>query len=156
VIHPILRALLLDTGVLGALTHPRTHREVQAWLRRVTEAGHSVFIPEIADYELRCELLRMQTAEGIQRLNDLRTAAGYVRISTEAMLVAAELWAQARRGGYPTAHEHALDGDVILVAQAREVEAAGFEVVVATTNVGHLARFIDARLWQDLPEAMNP
>ncbi len=145
------RAVLLDTGALGALTHPRTHRDAQAWLRRITDAGHSVFVPEIADYELRRELLRMQRDEGIRRLNDLKTAAGYVRISTEAMLVAADLWVQARRGGYPTAHEHALDGDVILVAQAREVEAAGFEVVVATTNVGHLARFIDARLWRELP-----
>jgi predicted nucleic acid-binding protein len=151
VIYPILRALLLDTGVLGALTHPRTHRDAQAWLRRITEAGHSVFIPEIADYELRRELIRMQRDEGIRRLNDLKAAAGYFRISTEAMLAAAELWAQARRGGCPTAHEKALDGDVILVAQAREVEAAGFEVVIATTNAGQLARFIDARLWRDLP-----
>jgi hypothetical protein len=43
-----------------------------------------------------------------------------------------------------------LDGDVILTAQARQVEQEGFKVVVATTNVGHLERFVTARRWQDL------
>ncbi len=66
------------------------------------------------------------------------------------MLKAAELWATARKGGYPTAAPDALDGDVILAAQALLLKDEGNEVVIATTNVGHLSRFIDAREWQNI------
>ena len=61
------------------------------------------------------------------------------------MLRAAELWAQARQQGYPTADPQALDGDVILAAQALTLHG-----IVATDNVGHLARFVDARPWQEI------
>lgn len=44
----------------------------------------------------------------------------------------------------------ALDGDVILAAQALLVANEGNEVIIATTNVGHLSRFVDAREWQDI------
>ncbi|NEQ67432.1 MAG: hypothetical protein F6K21_18370 [Symploca sp. SIO2D2] len=64
------------------------------------------------------------------------------------MLKAAELWAQARNTGRPTADPKALDGDVILAAQAILVAEEGNEVIVATTNVGHLSQFIDAREWR--------
>jgi predicted nucleic acid-binding protein len=144
------KAVVLDTGVLGALTHPKTHRTALAWLQRLVNAGVAVFIPEIADYEQRRELIRMQSSEGIRRLDALKSAFGYAQITTDVMLLAAELWAQARLGGYQTAHDKALDGDVILAAQARQVERAGFTVVVATTNVGHLSRFVDAQDWQSL------
>jgi hypothetical protein len=71
-------------------------------------------------------------------------------ITTEAMLQAAAYWAEARRQGRPTADGHALDGDVILAAQARTLAREGHEVVVATTNVAHLSRFVDARLWEEI------
>jgi len=58
------------------------------------------------------------------------------------------LWAQARNEGYATADDSALDCDVILAAQALLFAEDGFEVIVATRNVGHLARFVDAREWQ--------
>ena len=57
-------------------------------------------------------------------------------------------WADVRRRGQPTADSKALDADVILAAQARRMTAA--EVVVATTNVRHLSRLVDAKLWQDV------
>jgi hypothetical protein len=49
------------------------------------------------------------------------------------------------RLGTPTAPPEALDGDVILAAQA---ERAG--AIVATENVAHLARFVIARHWRDI------
>jgi hypothetical protein len=58
------------------------------------------------------------------------------------------LWAQARNEGYATADDSALDCDVILAAQASLAAEDGFEVIVATRNVGHLGRFIDAREWE--------
>ena len=67
------------------------------------------------------------------------------------MLRAAELWAEARRRGRPTADPKELDCDVILAAQAGLIARGGDEPVIATTNVGHLALFADARTWQDIP-----
>ena len=66
------------------------------------------------------------------------------------MLKASELWAEARNRGKPTARSEALDGDVILAAQALLVAEAGNEVIVATTNVKHLSQFIDAREWRKI------
>jgi hypothetical protein len=64
------------------------------------------------------------------------------------MLKAAEFWAEARQRGQATADPKALDGDVILAAQATLVADEGNEVIIATTNVKHLSQFVDARDWQ--------
>jgi predicted nucleic acid-binding protein len=61
---------------------------------------------------------------------------------------AAELWADARRAGRPTAPELALDADVILAAQAISLNISN--LVVATTNCSHLGQFIRAELWQNI------
>lgn len=41
-----------------------------------------------------------------------------------------------------------IDGDMILVAQAMTL--ASPDVVIATTNVGHLSRFIAAEFWPNI------
>ena len=64
------------------------------------------------------------------------------------MVAGASVWAEVRKRGQPTADPKALDADVILAAQARRMAAA--EVVIATTNVRHLSRLVDAKLWRDL------
>jgi hypothetical protein len=61
---------------------------------------------------------------------------------------AAELWAQARCQGQPTAADNTIDADVILAARALTLGAPN--VVIATTNVGHLARFVAADLWPNI------
>jgi hypothetical protein len=61
---------------------------------------------------------------------------------------AAQLWAQARQQGQPTAGDKTIDGDMILVAQAMTLGVS--DVVIATTNVGHLSRFMTAELWQSI------
>ena len=65
---------------------------------------------------------------------------------------AASLWAEARNAGRPTAHPRALDGNVILAAQARsaQTEFAHESVVVVTAKVEHLSRSANARLWSDI------
>ena len=55
-----------------------------------------------------------------------------------------------RKQGRPTADDKALDGDVILAAQAVLTATADDEVIVATENVGHLARFVPAYAWWDI------
>jgi len=132
---------MLDTGPLGMVTNPKSSsaicQECKLWLDNLPLQGYEVMLPEIADYELRRELLRVGKVTGIRR-----------PITTEVMLKAAELWAQARNRGRPTADPKALDGDVILAAQATLVADQGNEVIVATTNLGHLSQFVDAREWQ--------
>jgi hypothetical protein len=64
------------------------------------------------------------------------------------MRKAAELWAQVRQQGRPTADPKELDGDVILAAQTLLLGTP--DVVVATTNVGHLARYVNAKHWQEV------
>ncbi len=96
------------------------------------------------------ELLRAEKRKGLARLDGLKSVVGYIPLTSEALLQAAEFWAEARRLGKPTAADSALDGDVILCAQAAELTRLGHETVIATTNVKHLKIFSDARLWQDI------
>lgn len=74
-------------------------------------------------------------------------ATEYLPITTAAMRRAAEVWAQARQRGQPTAGDNTIDADMILVGQA---ETIGVRFTVATTNVGHLSRFVPADLWQNI------
>lgn len=143
---------MLDAGPLGMATNPKTSsaicQECKLWLDDLPLKGYQVMLPEIADYEVRRELLRAGKLAGIERLDQLKAAITYRPITTEVMLKAAELWAEARKRGKPTADPKALDGDVILAAQATLVANEGNEVIVATTNVEHLSQFVDAREWQ--------
>lgn len=150
------RVVLLDTSLLGMITHPRENLATRDWLKGILQAGVQVRVPEIADYELRRELLRANKMKSIQRLDILKETIGYVPLSTSMMLKAAEFWARARSQGRPTAEETALDGDMILTAQAAVLTSEGDEVIVATTNVGHLSLFADARKWQDIGSRWNP
>lgn len=133
------------------MTHPRAatvNSEATQWLRNLLMAGTVVRVPEIADYELRRELLRAGKARSVSVLDRYKATLGYVPLTTDAMLRAAAFWAGARREGKPTAPDLALDADVILAGQAAELLAGGDDVVVATTNVGHLSRFVPAENWQ--------
>lgn len=107
-----------------------------------------VLVPEIADYELRRELLRSGRKRSIAVLDRYKQYLGYVPLTTEVMLQAAEFWAIARNQGKPTAPDRALDGDVILAAQAEVLGRSGDDVVIATTNVRHLSLFVAAEEWQ--------
>jgi predicted nucleic acid-binding protein len=111
-------------------------------------AGVRVVIPEITDYELRRELLRAGKVASVRRLDALAQATEYLPINTTAMRRAAELWALARQQGQPTAADNTIDADMILAAQALTLGAP--QVVVATSNVGHLARFVPAEPWQNI------
>jgi predicted nucleic acid-binding protein len=115
------------------------------WLDDLLAAGRRVLIPEITDYEVRRELLRAKLAASVSFLDLLAQRAEYIPLTTAAMRKAAELWADARQRGRPTAADPALDADVILAAQALTLGAP--QVVVATANVRHLARYVPAELW---------
>ena len=143
--------ILLDSGPLGLVTNPAGSKQGAAcgrWLLDAVIGGAMVMVPEIADYEVRRELIRARRAAGIARLDALIGQVEYLAITTSAMRRAAMFWAEARQQGRPTAADPALDGDVILAAQAATLDRA--RVVVATTNVRHLSRFVPAKLWTDI------
>jgi predicted nucleic acid-binding protein len=147
----MIRTILLDAGPLGLLSNPARSAPVLAcnqWLASMVAQGHRLIVPEIADYEVRRELLRANKAAGIARLDALAGRLEYLPLTTGAMRQAASFWAQARQQGRPTAVDEALDGDVILAAQAVTLNEPG--VIVATTNVRHLSRFVAADLWNNI------
>jgi predicted nucleic acid-binding protein len=107
-----------------------------------------VLIPEVADYEVRRELLRAGRSRGIERLDLLRESLVFLPISSDAMLRAAAFWADTRRRGKPTASDHSLDADAILAGQAATLSRE--RVIVASSNPRHIARFVPAQRWQDI------
>ena len=145
------RTILLDSGPLGLVTNPRGSDTATAcvqWLRDAASASARVVVPEIADYEVRRELIRARRTAGVARLDALVSQVEYLAITTAAMRRAAEFWAEARQRGRPTAADAALDGDVILAGQAATLKRTG--LIVATTNVRHLSRFVPAALWTEI------
>jgi predicted nucleic acid-binding protein len=102
----VVTVIVMDTGPLSIATNPRKSKDTEAckaWLLRVTRRGGTIVVPEIADYELRRELLRAGKLNGLRHLDDLILRTTYLPISTPAMRKAAELWAEARKAGQPTA-----------------------------------------------------
>jgi len=145
--------VLLDAGPLGMITNPKSSPENETcknWLAGLAYNGIEIVIPEIADYEVRRELLRAGKRRGIGRLDALKSMLGYAPITTPVMLKAAEFWASARKMGRQSAGDASLDADMILAAQAGALVRAGDETVIATTNVRHLALFASARIWRDI------
>jgi len=119
------------------------------WIDGLMARGVDVVVPEVADYEVRRELIRTNALGSLRRLDDLVATGGlsYLPVTTAAWRLAASLWADARQRGVPTASAQALDADVILAASATMMSKPGDQVIVATVNVSHLARYCDARLW---------
>jgi predicted nucleic acid-binding protein len=141
----MIKRIMLDTSPLGRIAHPEPNPEAVSWLQHVLDEGGLVFLPEIADYELRRNFLLEGMAASIRRLDQLKNTLLYVPLSTVIMRKAAEFWAMVGQRGRATAPFDALDGDVILAAQAHEEG-----VLVATENVSHLSLFVEAKHWREI------
>ena len=144
--------IILDAGPVGLTIRAPGRPEAAtciAWIKGLRSAGSVVAVPEIARYEVRRESFRLGKAAGLRRLDQLHPPLAFLPINSAVMDIASELWAHVRRAGLPTAADLRLDGDAILAAQVLAAAESVDEVIVATTNVGHLARFpgIDAREW---------
>ncbi len=137
----VTQVVVLDAGPVGLLSNPQPSSERAAcaqWLYGLMANAVRIIVPEISDYEIRRELLRAKKSKGIAHLDSLARSLEYLPITTAAMRQAALFWAQARQ----------LDADMILAGQATTIGVS--IVVVATTNVGHLARFVPADQWQNI------
>src|SRR3954454_16784252 len=124
----------------------------RAWVAYLVASGVTVAIPAVADYEVRRELLRAGKTTSVTRLDALRTSPAVLSLprTDAALLRAASVWADVRRRGLPTAHSAQLDCDVVLVAILQTAPLPPDRVVIATSNVGHLARFYTAETWQKI------
>ncbi len=158
------KVILLDSTPVGLITNPRNSRkneqvqQCQMWFDWHLSEGNKFVLPEIVDYEIRRELLRADKQAGIQRLDGLKSIIIYLPITTKVMIKAAELWADIRKQGKPTADNKALDGDVILAAQAiilqetmlLENDLYNDKVIIATGNTKHLSLFTKAEEWNKI------
>ena len=142
------KILVLDTGPAGKIAHPAIAPNVLQWLQARVATGDKFVLPEIVDYELRrnflLEIRRGRTSfdRSLQRLDQLRSRLIFLPLNSEAMLRAAEMWAESRSLGKPTADPKELDSDVILAAQALQIGGT-----VVTENPGHLALFVRIERW---------
>jgi predicted nucleic acid-binding protein len=129
---------VLDSGPLGQLTNKpvkATTERALRWKFFIHQAGHTLVVPEIIDYEIRRELLRENRKDSLFRLARFNSAALYIPISTIIMRRAAQLWAEFRQKGKPTSADDALDVDMILLAQAETLEE---DYRILTTNMKHI------------------
>jgi hypothetical protein len=120
--------VLLDTGPLGFITHPKASpqsNQCNQWMQSQLIKGTRVLVPGISDYELRREMLLIGSTKGIVKLDALRNAIGFAPITSTVMDQAAMFWARARKMGKPTASDAALDGDMILSGHAAVISSQG-------------------------------
>jgi predicted nucleic acid-binding protein len=136
--------LLLDTAVVGEICHPRKYDDVRAWFARAA-AAHEMLLSEVADYELRRELLRIDSRRSLDRLDELTREIRYIPETTATWRAAARLWALQRKAGRVTAAEGGLDGDVLIAAQALAEDA-----VIVTPNTRHFDSMVRAVTWQEV------
>lgn len=148
-----MKHILLASSPLGTLSIPAQTPEViaiTAWAADCDDAGHMLYVLEVIDYEIRRELLRAGKPAGLAKLDALKASLVYLPLTTDTMLLTADLWAQSRRRGQPTGDPKKLDIDVILAAQARLLPVPLSDLILATANVGHLSQFVPAALWTDI------
>ena len=95
------QVVFLDAGPLGLVSNPgyspQNHACAQ-WLQAILSAGLRVIIPEIADYEIRRELLRAGKTRGIAKLDALAHWLEYLPITTRYAACGGTLGAGASTG----------------------------------------------------------
>jgi len=148
--------LILDTNLLRRLCHTTHHPDLlewlQAWLERELEHDDTgIFISAAVEFELRRGYLwQLDKHPSVRfvlaRLDMYCDTLTVLPITQQTLHRAAQLWADARRGGYKTAPDHHIDWDVIIASQALELGA-----VVVTSNTRHFTCYgADARDWPDI------
>lgn len=148
--------IVLDTFPAGSVarrpgTSPTMLDQCRDWIAACEAAEHTVLVPAIAYYEVLRELELRNAVSQIARLRAycLRPSH-FIPLTTAHLELAARLWGEARRGGKPTASPQALDGDVLLAAQALSLGLSKTDYIVATTNVGHLSQYLPCDLWTNI------
>ena len=149
------RILILDSfplscmGKASTAVPPTLTDQCREWVRQAVRMGYPVLVPAIVYYEVLRELHRLGATAQIRRLKDFvfSEPERFLPLKTEDLESAAILWAQTRNAGIQRASSDALDGDVLLCAQALSLGLPADVYVVATTNVSHLRPLVSAADW---------
>jgi predicted nucleic acid-binding protein len=72
---------MLDAGPLGQLAHSK-RQKIAGWVEAKLAAGTSIFIPEIADFEIRRSLLLHNLHDSLRQLDRLNEELIYVPITS--------------------------------------------------------------------------
>jgi hypothetical protein len=86
--------VVLDTGPLGKMSNPKSSPEndaAAAWLQSHLDAGSRIVIPEIANYELRRELILGNKLRGLRKLDALIELVEYLPLTSDMIYEAALL-----------------------------------------------------------------
>lgn len=148
--------IILDTFPASSVAKrpgasPSLSDRCRRWVEDCESAGHAVLVPAICYYEARRELELRRAATQMARLRAFCLIPNrFIPLTTAHLELAARLWGDVRREGLPTAASQALDGDAILAAQALSLELSPVDYVIATTNVGHLSRFVHCDEWANI------
>jgi predicted nucleic acid-binding protein len=143
--------LVLDSRIVSQLVHPSKFQDVKAWFRTKAQS-HALVLPEIVDYEVRRGLERRNVPGGhrsaqLMNLDVLGRSILYAPLTTAILHEAARIWAETHDIGKPFTTSERLDGDSILIAQAKRFGNRR-QVTVVTENVRHIGLFCTAVPWQ--------
>ena len=78
-----MRLVFLDSGPVGLLTNPRGRPKsdrCRQWVKDLATAGARIFVPEIADYEVR---RNTHPYSGVCRYPAPRPGQGHARLRTD-------------------------------------------------------------------------
>lgn len=150
--------VFIETGVLGILCRPGLSdegRKCEEWLYKLLSRGVIVFASDICDYEVRRGLKleeKRGKPTGLGKLNDLKNIIDFLSVTDEDLEVASDLWATSVITGKQIARESDINIDLIVCAQCHRLqkEYPSHKVVVATTNIRHLIRFVNAEKWENI------
>lgn len=148
--------IVLDTFPVSSTgKHPGTTLtlldQCRQWIDDCEGAGHLVLVPAICYYEALREMELRQAVSQIARLKQFcLQSRRFMPLTVNELELAAQLWGQVRRIGQPTADPQALDCDVVMAAQALSLGIPTSAFIVATTNPGHLSRYVPCDLWTNI------
>ncbi len=155
--------VFLDTNILGLICNKNVSfdecQQCKKWFDTLFLRGVRIVTSDLCHYEVMRGLISssIQSAEpapGLKSLELLKTDGflEFLPVSTEALNLAANLWARAFTSGQTTRSEKDIDIDIIISAQYQLLkdEFPGQQVIMATTNLKHLSIFCDAANWRDI------
>lgn len=153
--------VFIDTSILGLLCNPNGNPEAKKcneWLLKLLCKSVRVVTSVICEYETKRSLIlaRMEnkSSEGIEVLDKFKEEGviEFLPVTEEVANIAADNWADAEKKGQPTADAKDINIDMIICGHWRALKNKypGRYIVIATTNIGHLQRYAEAELWENI------
>lgn len=155
--------VILDSNILALLVAPiieklsedeKLTNEVERcteWLYRLLSKGAGVISSDICDYEIRRELIRINS-KSVQELDKLRDLIEFQEVTLAVLEKAAEIWAEARSMSQSNKNKDNIDVDCILAAQwcLLKEEYPARQVIIATKNIKDFQRVTECSIWQNI------